>query len=64
MKQGFLRDKDGNLSSKRLESFISFLVGMGILIYGAAIRDASLNPYAWTALGFAGALQGITVFQR
>jgi hypothetical protein len=61
--KGFLQDSEGNFSSKRLQSFVSFGAAVGLAIYGAIVKDNAVNAYVISMLSYAAALQGITAFQ-
>lgn len=63
MPNGYLQDREGNKSSKRLAGFIT-LFGLFAIITMQAITGIDLSGFAWPVALLAGALFGVSVAER
>jgi hypothetical protein len=60
---GFLQDKEGNRSSKRLAGFIC-LSGLFIVLGIVAFQGGDMAEFAWPIVTLTGALFGAGVAER
>jgi hypothetical protein len=62
-KNGFLEDKEGNRSSKRLAGFVT-LAGLFAVLAVVAIQGGDMSQFAWPLVTLAGALFGVGVLEK
>jgi uncharacterized membrane protein len=60
---GFLQDKNGNKSSKRLAGFIA-LGALFVVVGLSAWKGADMTAWSWPLVGLVGALFGSSVAER
>jgi hypothetical protein len=60
---GFLHDKEGNKSSKRLAGFIC-LFGLFAVLAIVAYQGGNMSEFAWPLVTLTGALFGAGVMER
>lgn len=59
-----LKDKDGNMSAKRISGFILVMTGVAVSIFGTFTGNAVVADILWPVLGTAAGMLGVTAFER
>ncbi len=59
-----LKDKDGNLSAKRVSGFVLVITGILVAVIGTFLGYAGAAEILWPVLGTAAGMLGVTAFEK